>query len=1157
MIQRQNDRSFLKDDVATKRRLRRSTGARASCPARRTPDGSSAGLEARAPAEEQRQPTSQIPSRCTLRKGLLALLVATSLTSCAFAQEKAGQPFVVRNPLDRAVERVTVAVPLAGKSTAQQVVDAATGEPLPTQCDVWPEYWPNRGAEALFAMDLLAGEERGLTVKRCDPSVKQTQPAITADGKGYTFSDGVVSFRLLGRSYRHPRMKEREFKLRYLTDFRFVNHPDVSTGIRGFGTANQCFLLGNFVEEPTTEVIDGPLRSTLLMHGKAAIFSFAELLEGEAFVALSIYPGKGIVDTTFHFTPSSLVAKAGETKDHLYLVSWAGINVDTSSGAWRVSSTDYKTGEPVEVELGSKDREVKTYGQKWVAARGQRSAFSVLIDDVRSTLNSRLVKGLPSFPHRIRTWNFDERSNYILPLTMRIPVEQGRDLMVRTRLKLYPSPMESDRFAAADYEEFTASFYVQRLVKDAFPFEGEMAVHSGVTEAVRRLADTHDLAIVAGEATEAAVALSQRLQTPLLRASTDVSNYLHTQFMKVADRQVLLLLIGSPAANSLLQHYNKQCGFADPYFPGKGKGRIALVKDFLYPSRPALFVGGDDPEGVERACRRAVKLFDQIGYRLPQGPQVRVLSPHTRPRPWMRRGSVPERIALRMCRGETEPIHLFVHAGPGADDLKCSANVPSRAGLAVEMSHISWEFRSDDGMLTHALAWHDAMRKGMPAALPAGAAASLWLNIRSTEQTPPGKHRGRVDVEWNGGRWSAPLQVTVEDIVLPARFPMDFLPMYSLVGYDCDLFALYLGWGRQKDYYVQLEELGRLLVANGVTVGVPSNLGTELRLRPDGTWEIQADSFFKEIEAYRRAGLRKFVAGRIHSQWRTLPWALARAKGISDEEAWQAFGQRFRTMLKERDLDGKVYVRIGDEPRDFSKWAEPAARMRHAGMRITVCHNRCSREKLTHAVGIMDTWCPNWIFFIQRYSRDREHNAPDIFSRQFFDERREAGDEVWVYTCKGGAPYANFTCLPTEIRFLFWDTYLKGATGILYYGGGYWSHMHSPPKAYQKRENLIADVFKGGDFVTLLYPDRENRRVLGSQRLALFGQAAEDIKLFEYAAQRLPRDRVHALLRRGLDVEKERPPASDLKVWWQNLSPEAFQRTRSELIDAITNRRPQ
>ena len=42
-------------------RLRRSTGARASCPARLTPDGSSAGLEARAPGEEQPPTNSANP----------------------------------------------------------------------------------------------------------------------------------------------------------------------------------------------------------------------------------------------------------------------------------------------------------------------------------------------------------------------------------------------------------------------------------------------------------------------------------------------------------------------------------------------------------------------------------------------------------------------------------------------------------------------------------------------------------------------------------------------------------------------------------------------------------------------------------------------------------------------------------------------------------------------------------------------------------------------------------------------------------------------------------------------------------------------------------------------------------------------------------------
>ena len=50
-----------------------------------------------------------------------------------------------------------------------------------------------------------------------------------------------------------------------------------------------------------------------------------------------------------------------------------------------------------------------------------------------------------------------------------------------------------------------------------------------------------------------------------------------------------------------------------------------------------------------------------------------------------------------------------------------------------------------------------------------------------------------------------------------------------------------------------------------------------------------------------------------------------------------------------------------------------------------------------------------------------------------------AGEKVWNYTCKGGAPYADLRESPAQIRYYLWDSYRKGCDGAVYYGGGNWA----------------------------------------------------------------------------------------------------------------------
>ena len=62
-------------------------------------------------------------------------------------------------------------------------------------------------------------------------------------------------------------------------------------------------------------------------------------------------------------------------------------------------------------------------------------------------------------------------------------------------------------------------------------------------------------------------------------------------------------------------------------------------------------------------------------------------------------------------------------------------------------------------------------------------------------------------------------------------------------------------------------------------------------------------------------------------------------------------------------------------------------------------------------------------------------------------ERRALGEDVWTYVCwEPGEPYLNLYINMQGIqhRLIFWQNYLLGANGFLYWSSNYWDRISDP-----------------------------------------------------------------------------------------------------------------
>lgn len=84
-------------------------------------------------------------------------------------------------------------------------------------------------------------------------------------------------------------------------------------------------------------------------------------------------------------------------------------------------------------------------------------------------------------------------------------------------------------------------------------------------------------------------------------------------------------------------------------------------------------------------------------------------------------------------------------------------------------------------------------------------------------------------------------------------------------------------------------------------------------------------------------------------------------------------------------------------------------------------------------------------------------------------ERRAMGEDVWTYVCwEPGEPYLNlYVNMPgIRHRLIFWQNYLVGANGFLYWSSTYWSKVSDPWSDMSTVKNLSPNVFGDG---SLLY----------------------------------------------------------------------------------------
>ncbi|MCK5805409.1 MAG: DUF4091 domain-containing protein, partial [Lentisphaeria bacterium] len=388
------------------------------------------------------------------------------------------------------------------------------------------------------------------------------------------------------------------------------------------------------------------------------------------------------------------------------------------------------------------------------------------------------------------------------------------------------------------------------------------------------------------------------------------------------------------------------------------------------------------------------------------------------------------RVSLDVARDESESFQLVVIADSAALANVRVETTPliSAAGaeLTLAWHPIGWVRTGKPSYATrHVGRWPDVLLPPADFAVPKGECRPVWFRLDVPAEARPGLYTGSVTIQAAGDATTVPVEYRVRSFRLPR--PGTLVCPFGIYAHIVSKY--YYGKGNYADlmpiekYAKFCEFLGRYRIS-------PKNIANEyLRGDKDGfdlsalktTITPFADTYFppNSFSLYRLPCPREWQTGKPERIKPEAQYERLRAK----HAAYRALG-----------LPGRAYIYGVDEPHPdgyaFIRGVYEEVRKIAPGFPIMQTINHRPPEQL---FGVVDIWCA----LTQRYAE----------SADFYQARRAAGDQLWLYVCCGPKPpYANFFIDKpgASHRVLFWQTWEAGATGLLYWCMTWWEGLPGP-----------------------------------------------------------------------------------------------------------------
>lgn len=414
---------------------------------------------------------------------------------------------------------------------------------------------------------------------------------------------------------------------------------------------------------------------------------------------------------------------------------------------------------------------------------------------------------------------------------------------------------------------------------------------------------------------------------------------------------------------------------------------------------------------------------------------------------------VPTQINVTAARNEYESAQIVVT--PTANIASLTASVSSISGPANPKPAVSLNFvgyvpvehgtpytPSENLVATAPGNFPDPLLESTSVSVTSSSNQPIWLTVRVPLNTKPGTYTGAVTVTGDGTSISVPLEIDVASAILPDKrtFKCTNWLSYDPIADYYNTSLLSTKYWNLVSSYAQCMASHRMNVhltrINKLIVGHQDD---------NGNLTFDFTRFDKWVQTFINAGAldiiegghisgRKSWEGTDYYVWypdiydtggnNVRPYNV-----IATSDQARSFYSVYLPALQQH-LIAKgwidIYIQhVGDEPlsQSAASYRNVAAIVRQYAPQLKIV----DAVETTNIVGAIDIWVPQ--------PQDYAANST------FYEQRKAAGDEVWIYTCltPKGLYMNRFVDYPLiDTRLLHWANYKYKLPGYLHWGFNAW-----------------------------------------------------------------------------------------------------------------------
>jgi hypothetical protein len=389
----------------------------------------------------------------------------------------------------------------------------------------------------------------------------------------------------------------------------------------------------------------------------------------------------------------------------------------------------------------------------------------------------------------------------------------------------------------------------------------------------------------------------------------------------------------------------------------------------------------------------------------------------------------------------------------------------------------------------------------------------IWITVYIPKEAAAGEYTGKASVHTSVGDFEAAINLKVYPVQIPntnqGEFTMEYWSFFTGAwyhGYEEATFVKnYYGYEKySEEWWVLIDRAAENMREHRINVLLVRAqdllLDAGTTIDAEGKYKFEWSLFDKYIQRFIDKGVvKKLVGFQLLEQFsvdhvHVIKYddgnmkIINESPGSESAENWlDQYLPALRAHLEEKGWLDIWMQHIADEPnRNPDNWIAAREKVRKY-MPDVKCSEALDVTRLNeHLTGHIDLWVPR--------AEQFDENV------DFFDARKEAGDDVWVYTCcEPSQEYFlnKFIDRPYwHSRILSWGCYKYGLNGFLHWGYNFWDENDS-----NFGLNSSA-AFKGDGFI--VYPDPQHKNLKNSVRLIATRDGVEDFELFKILERKNP-----------------------------------------------------